>query len=378
MATTGKPIQCRAAVCWEPLKPLVIEEVLVAAPRAGEVRVRMVAASICQTDFAALKGYQINKFYEGAYPVVVGHEGVGVVESVGPGVTTMQPGDHVVPTFGKKCNACVLCDSGKTNLCLDTNGSGTMPDGTTRVTAKGQAVYQLACLGTFAEYAVFAETSTAKVNPSVPMKHLAPIGCCIPTGMGSALNQAGVTPGSSCAVWGLGGVGLAVVLGCRLAGAATILGLDINPDKKAVAMKFGCTEFIDPATLTKPAAQYMAERFNGGLDFAFESSGSVVAMKDAFESVKFAGGQCVVIGGAPQGNHIAIDPNYLLCEKRISGCLFGRYNFRNDLPMLVDQVAAGRIPIDDFVTHDFPFDEIHAALEVMKAGKGIRVALHFD
>ncbi|XP_034232529.1 alcohol dehydrogenase class-3-like [Thrips palmi] len=379
MTTAGKPIACRAAVCWEPHKPLSIEDVVVDPPRAGEVRVRMVAASICRTDLCAIEGHTIIMFYEGMYPVILGHEGVGVVESVGPGVTSMQPGDHVVPSFGKKCNKCAMCASGGTNLCQATSGQCVMADGTTRVTARGTPVYQVACIGAFAEYAVLAEDTTAKVNPAVPMKHLSPIGCCIPTGMGSALNEAKVGPGSTCVVWGLGGVGLAVVLGCRLAGATTILGVDINPDKEALARKFGCSEFLDPKTLDKPIAQYMAERFpGGGCDFAFESAGSLTAMKDAFDSVRVGGGHCVVIGGTPHGTLLGIGPGDLLCGKRISGCLFGGYHFRNDLPKLVDEVAAGRIPIDDFVTHDFRFEDIGKALDVMRTGKGIRVSLQFE
>lgn len=378
MATAGKTITCRAAVCWEPLKPLSVEEVTVDPPQEGEVRVRMVAASICQTDFSALKGYVVKGFFEGMYPVIPGHEGVGVVESVGPGVTSVGSGDHVVPTFGKQCNKCRFCQSDDTNMCAETDGFGLMPDGSARAKARGKALHQLASLGTFAEYSVMAETSLAKVDAGVPMAHLSPIGCCIPTGVGTALNEARVARGSSCAVWGLGGVGLSVVLGCRLAGAATIVGVDVNPGREALARKFGCTDFIDASALDRPVAEYMAERYNGGFDFTFESAGSVVAMREAYESCRYLGGRCVVVGGSPAGSLLAVSPNDLMLGRRISGCLFGLYRFRNDLPKLVDMVSAGQIPIDDYITHTMRLDQINEALEVMKSGESVRIAIQIQ
>ncbi|KAE8745235.1 hypothetical protein FOCC_FOCC008026 [Frankliniella occidentalis] len=234
-----------------------VEEVVVEPPEEGEVRVKLLSASICRTDFCCLKGFTIKKFYAGGWPVIPGHEGVGVVESVGPKVTSVQQGDHVIPSFGAQCNKCSLCQSSRTNMCLLSN---------------------LASLGTFAEYSVMAETSLARVNKSVPTAPLSVMGCCVPTGMGTALNEAKVTPGSVCAVWGLGGVGLSIVLGCKMAGASTIVGVEIHPEKEANARKFGCTDFIDSKSLDKPVSEYLAERFGGGCDFTFESTGSTKAM----------------------------------------------------------------------------------------------------
>ncbi|KAK3927222.1 Alcohol dehydrogenase class-3 [Frankliniella fusca] len=372
------PITCRAAVCWEPHQPLSIEEVVVEPPQKGEVRVKFLSASICQTDFCCLRGYKIKGFYAGRWPVVPGHEGVGVVESVGPGVTSVQPGDHVIPSFGSQCNECALCKSSRTNQCLVTNENAVLPAGGTRLKVKGQMLYQLASLGTFAEYTVMAETSLARVNKAVPTASLSVMGCCVPTGVGTALNEAGVYPGATCAVWGVGGVGLSIVLGCRMAGAAVIVGVDVNPDKEASARKFGCTDFVNAKTLGKPVSEFLAEKFPGGFDFTFESSGNVEAMNEAFESCRDAGGHCVVVGGSPVGKNLSLFPGHLLNGRKLSGCLFGGYRFRNDLPALVEKVAAGEIPVDDYITGSFKLSEINEAMEVMKTGKGIRIAITFD
>ncbi|XP_026290000.2 alcohol dehydrogenase class-3-like [Frankliniella occidentalis] len=378
MSTAGKAITCRAAVCWEPNQPLSVEEVVVEPPEEGEVRVKLLSASICRTDFCCLKGFTIKKFYAGGWPVIPGHEGVGVVESVGPKVTSVQQGDHVIPSFGAQCNKCSLCQSSRTNMCLLSNDRAVLPAGVTRVKAKGQMLYQLASLGTFAEYSVMAETSLARVNKSVPTAPLSVMGCCVPTGMGTALNEAKVTPGSVCAVWGLGGVGLSIVLGCKMAGASTIVGVEIHPEKEANARKFGCTDFIDSKSLDKPVSEYLAERFGGGCDFTFESTGSTKAMAEAFESVRDGGGHCVVVGGVPEGQNLSIYPGHLLNGRALTGCLFGGYRFRNDLPSLVEMIAEGKIPVDDYITGSFKLAEINKAMDTMRSANGIRITITFD
>ncbi|GFU86433.1 alcohol dehydrogenase class-3 [Trichonephila clavipes] len=273
----GKSIQCKAAVAWEPKKPLSIETIEVAPPKAGEVRIKIVATAVCHTDAYTLDGLDP----EGVFPCILGHEGGGIVESVGEGVTSVQPGDHVIPLYIPQCRDCKFCSSSKTNLCSKirgTQGKGVMPDGTSRFTCKGQTIYHFMGTSTFSEYTVVAEISVVKVNSKAQLNKVCLLGCGIPTGYGAALNTANVEPKTNVAIWGLGTVGLAVAMGCKERGASRIIGVDTNPEKFELARKFGCTEFINPIDHQKPIQEVLIDLTDGGLDYTFECIGNVNTM----------------------------------------------------------------------------------------------------
>ncbi|CAL1283534.1 unnamed protein product [Larinioides sclopetarius] len=380
MVVINAPIQCKAAVAWEPKKPLSLETVEVAPPKAGEVRIKILATAVCHTDAYTLDGLDP----EGIFPCILGHEGGGVVESVGEGVTSVQPGDHVVPLYIPQCGDCKFCKSPKTNLCSKisitcraTQGKGVMPDGTSRFTCKGQTVYHFMGTSTFSEYTVVAEISVVKVDPKAPLNKICLLGCGIPTGYGAALNTADVEPNSNVAIWGLGTVGLAVAMGCQERGAARIIGVDINPEKFQVAKQFGCTEFVNPKEHEKPIQDVLIGMTDGGLDYTFECIGNVSTMRAALESCHKGWGQSVIIGVAGSGQEISTRPFQLVTGRVWKGSAFGGWKSKDSVPKLVDQYLNGKLKIDEFVTHELKFDEINEAFHLLHSGKTLRSVLNF-
>lgn len=374
--TTGKPISCRAAVAWEAGKPLTIETVEVAPPKAGEVRIKIIATGVCHTDSHTLSGNDS----EGKFPVILGHEGGGTVESVGEGVTRVKPGDHVIPLYIPQCGKCKFCKSPKTNLCStirSTQGQGVMPDGTSRFTCKGQTVYHFMGTSTFSEYTVVAEISVCKVDDNAPLEKVCLLGCGISTGYGAALNTAKVEAGSTTAVWGLGAVGLATVMGCKTAGASRIIGIDINPDKFPVAKEFGCTEFVNPKDHEKPIQQVLIEMTDGGLDYTFECIGNVKTMRAALEACHKGWGTSVIIGVAGAGQEISTRPFQLVTGRVWKGTAFGGWKSCDSVPKLVEDYLAGKLKVDEFITHTMPLDKINEAFDLMHAGKSIRAVVNF-
>ncbi|KAF8778305.1 Alcohol dehydrogenase class-3 like protein [Argiope bruennichi] len=371
----GKPIQCKAAVAWEPKKPLSLETIEVAPPKAGEVRIKILATAVCHTDAYTLDGLDP----EGIFPCILGHEGGGIVESVGEGVTSVKPGDNVVPLYIPQCGDCKFCKSSKTNLCSKiraTQGKGVMPDGTSRFTCKGKTVYHFMGTSTFSEYTVVAEISVVKVDPNAPLNKICLLGCGIPTGYGAALNTANVEPNSNVAIWGLGTVGLAVAMGCQEQGAARIIGVDINPEKFEVAKQFGCTEFVNPKDHQKPIQEVLIEMTDGGLDYTFECIGNVSTMRAALESCHKGWGQSVIIGVAGSGQEISTRPFQLVTGRVWKGSAFGGWKSKDSVPKLVDQYLNGKLKIDEFVTHELKFDDINEAFHLLHSGKTLRSVLN--
>ncbi|XP_078579696.1 alcohol dehydrogenase class-3-like [Branchiostoma floridae x Branchiostoma japonicum] len=374
--TAGKPISCRAAVAWEAKRPLVIETIEVAPPRAHEVRIKVLATGVCHTDAYTLSGADS----EGKFPVVLGHEGGGVVESVGEGVTGFQPGDHVIPLYIPQCRDCKFCRSPKTNLCQKirvSQGQGVMPDGSSRFTCKGQTVYHFMGTSTFSEYTVVADISLCKVAESAPLEKVCLLGCGISTGYGAALNTAKVESGSTVAVWGLGAVGLAVIMGAKVAGASRIIGVDINPDKAEIAQKFGMTEFVNPKDHDRPIQQVLADMTDGGLDYTFECIGNVHTMRAALESCHKGWGTSVIIGVAAAGQEISTRPFQLVTGRVWKGTAFGGWKSVESVPRLVGEYQAGKIKVDEFISHTFPLDNINQSFQLMHDGESIRSVIHF-
>lgn len=375
-STAGKVISCRAAVAWEPKKPLSIETIEVAPPKAGEVRLKVVASGVCHTDAYTLDGHDA----EGVFPVILGHEGAGIVESVGEGVTKFKEGDHVIPLYIPQCFECKFCKSPKTNLCpkiRETQGKGLLPDGTSRFTCKGKEVFHFMGTSTFSEYTVVAEISLCKIDDSAPLDKVCLLGCGIPTGYGAALNTAKVEPGSSCAIWGLGAVGLAAAMGCKAAGATRIIGVDINPDKFKTGEKFGCTEFVNPKDYDKPIQQVLIEKTDGGLDYTFECVGNVLTMRAALESCCRGWGTSVIIGVAESGKEISTRPFQLVTGRTWKGTAFGGWKSVESVPMLVERYLKKELMVDEFVTHSMAIDKINEAFTLMHEGKSIRSVVNF-
>lgn len=374
--TTGKPISCRAAVAWEAGKPLSIETIEVAPPKAHEVRIKILATGVCHTDSYTLGGNDS----EGKFPCILGHEGGGIVESVGEGVTRVKPGDHVIPLYIPQCGDCKFCRNPKTNLCSTiraTQGQGVLPEGTARFTCKGQTLYHFMGTSTFSEYVVVAEISVAKVAENAPLEKVCLLGCGISTGYGAPLNVAKVEPGSTTAVWGLGAVGLAAVMGCKSAGASRIIGIDINPDKFPLAKEFGCTECLNPKDYDKPIQQVLAEMTDGGLDYTFECIGNIHTMRAALESCHKGWGTSVIIGVAAAGQEISTRPFQLVTGRVWKGTAFGGWKSCDSVPKLVDEYMAGKLKVDEFVTHTMPLDKINEAFDLMHSGKSIRAIVNF-
>lgn len=371
----GKVIECKAAVAWEPKKPLSIETIQVAPPQAGEVRIKIVSTAICHTDAYTLDGLDP----EGKFPCVLGHEGGGVVESVGEGVTSVAPGDHVIPLYIPQCKDCKFCLSSKTNLCSkirETQGAGVMPDGTSRFTCKGQQLSHFMGCSTFSEYTVVAEISVCKIPKEAPLDKVCLLGCGVSTGYGAVLNTAQVEKGSTCAIWGLGAVGLAVAMGCRAAGAARIIGVDTNEDKFEIGKKFGCTECINPKDYEKPIQQVLVELTDGGCDYTFECVGNVNTMRAALEACHKGWGVSTIIGVAAAGQEIATRPFQLVTGRTWKGSAFGGWKSRDSVPQLVDQYINKKIQLDEFVSHVMKFEQVNEGFELLHSGNCIRTVLN--
>ncbi|XP_072439918.1 alcohol dehydrogenase class-3 [Chiloscyllium punctatum] len=374
--TEGKVIKCKAAVAWEAGKPLRIEDVEVAPPKAHEVRIKITATAVCHTDAYTLSGSDS----EGVFPVILGHEGAGIVESVGEGVTCVKAGDRVIPLYIPQCGECKFCLNPNTNLCQKirvTQGQGLMPDKTSRFTCKGQMVYHYMGTSTFSEYTVVADISLAKIDSAAPLDKVCLLGCGISTGYGAVVNTAKVHPGSTCAVFGLGGVGLAAIMGCKVAGATRIIGVDINKDKFATAKEFGATEFVNPKDYEKPIQEVLVGLTDGGVDYSFECIGNVMTMRAALEACHKGWGTSVIIGVAPSGHEIATRPFQLVTGRTWKGTAFGGWKSVESVPKLVQEYMAKKIKVDEFITQTLPFDQINEAFELMHAGKSIRSVLLF-
>ncbi|CAG2174675.1 unnamed protein product [Oppiella nova] len=375
--TVGKPIECLAAIAWEAKKPLSIETITVAPPQKGEVRIKVLATGVCHTDAYTLDGHDP----EGLFPCVLGHEGGGIVESVGEGVTSVKPGDHVIPLYIPECGDCKFCLSPKTNVCSKirvTQGRGVMPDGTSRFTCKGQTLYHFMGTSTFSQYTVVAEISVAKVDEKAPLDKVCLLGCGISTGVGAALNTANVEAGSNCAIWGLGTVGLAVAHGCALRGAKRIIGIDINADKFETAKKFGCNEFVNPKDHNRPIQEVLIEMTDGGLDYTFECIGNVQTMRAALESCHKGWGTSVIIGVAASGQEISTRPFQLVTGRTWKGTAFGGWKSRQSVPKLVEQYMDKKLMVDEFVTHTRKLDQINEAFELMHSGQSLRTIVFFE
>lgn len=374
---TGKPISCLAAVAWEAKKDLVIETVEVAPPQKGEVRIKVLYCGVCHTDAYTLSGQDP----EGIFPSILGHEGGGVVESIGEGVTSVAVGDHVIPLYVPECKECKFCLSGKTNLCQKvrtTQGKGVMPDGTPRFTCKGKPIFHFMGTSCFAQYSVVLEISLAKIDPKAPLNKVCLLGCGITTGLGAVLNTAKVTKGSTVAVFGLGGVGLACIQGAVIAGASRIIGVDINADKFALAKKMGATECVNPKDHSKPIQEVLVELTDGGVDYSFEAIGNVQTMRAALECCHKGWGESTIIGVAAAGQEICTRPFQLVTGRVWRGSAFGGVKGRTQLPGYVDQYLTGKLDVDSFITHNLPLKEINEAFHLMHEGKSIRTIISLD
>jgi S-(hydroxymethyl)glutathione dehydrogenase/alcohol dehydrogenase len=369
-------MKTRAAVAWAPNQPLSIEEVDLMPPQAGEVLVRIVASGVCHTDAYTLSG----KDSEGVFPVILGHEGAGIVMQIGSGVTSVAVGDHVIPLYTPECRECKFCKSGKTNLCQkirETQGRGVMPDGTTRFYKDGKPIFHYMGTSTFSEYTVLPEISLAKINKEAPLEEVCLLGCGVTTGMGAVMNTAKVKPGDSVAIFGLGGIGLSAVIGARMAGAGRIIGVDINTSKFALAKQLGATDLINPAELTQPIQQAIIAMTDGGVDFSFECIGNVNVMRQALECCHKGWGESVIIGVAEAGAEISTRPFQLVTGRVWRGTAFGGVRGRTELPGYVERYMKGEFALSDFITHTMPLDEINTAFDLMHEGKSIRSVIHF-
>ncbi|MCT8943866.1 S-(hydroxymethyl)glutathione dehydrogenase/class III alcohol dehydrogenase [Shewanella putrefaciens] len=370
-------IKSKAAVAWGPGQPLKIEEVDVMLPKAGEVLVRIVATGVCHTDAFTLSGDDP----EGVFPAILGHEGGGIVEQVGEGVTSVQVGDHVIPLYTPECGECKFCLSGKTNLCQKiraTQGKGLMPDGTTRFYLDGKPIFHYMGCSTFSEYTVLPEISLAKVNKSAPLEEICLLGCGVTTGMGAVMNTAKVEEGATVAIFGLGGIGLSAIIGATMAKASRIIAIDINESKFELAKKLGATDCINPKLLDKPIQEVIVEMTDGGVDYSFECIGSVNVMRSALECCHKGWGESVIIGVAGAGQEISTRPFQLVTGRVWRGSAFGGVKGRSELPHIVERYLAGEFKLDDFITHTMGLEQINEAFELMHQGKSIRSVIHFD
>jgi S-(hydroxymethyl)glutathione dehydrogenase/alcohol dehydrogenase len=369
-------MKSRAAVAFAPGKPLEIVEIDVAPPRAGEVLVRIVATGVCHTDAFTLSGDDP----EGVFPAVLGHEGGGIVVEVGEGVTTLQPGDHVIPLYTAECGQCKFCRSGKTNLCQAvraTQGKGLMPDGTTRFSYNGQPIFHYMGTSTFSEYTIVPEISLAKIDPAAPLEKVCLLGCGVTTGIGAVHNTAKVEPGSTVAVFGLGGIGLAVIQGAVQAGASRILGIDVNPAKFPLAREMGATDTLNPRDHDKPIQDVIVGLTDGGVDYSFECIGNVDVMRSALECCHKGWGESVIIGVAGAGQEIRTRPFQLVTGRVWRGSAFGGVKGRSQLPGMVQQAMRGEIRLDPFITHELPLERINEAFDLMHRGESIRTVIRY-
>jgi S-(hydroxymethyl)glutathione dehydrogenase/alcohol dehydrogenase len=367
--------QVRAAVAWGPGEPLRIETVDLQGPKQGEVLVRIVASGVCHTDAFTLSGADP----EGLFPVILGHEGAGIVEEVGEGVTSLKKGDHVIPLYTPECRSCKFCLSGKTNLCQrirETQGRGVMPDGTSRFSKDGKAIFHYMGTSTFAEYTVCAEISLAKINPTAPLNKVCLLGCGVTTGIGAVINTAKVEKGATVAVFGIGGIGLSVIQGARSVGAGRIIAIDTNPSKEEMARAFGATDFINPKTVAN-IVQHIVAITDGGVDYSFECVGHVGLMREALECCHKGWGQSIIIGVAGAGQEISTRPFQLVTGRVWKGSAFGGVKGRTELPGYVDRYMSGSIKLDELITFEMPIEEINKAFDYMHQGRSIRSVVTF-
>ena len=369
-------METRAAVAHKAGEPLTIETVHLDGPREGEALVEIKATGVCHTDEFTLSGADP----EGLFPAILGHEGAGVVVETGKGVTSVRPGDHVIPLYTPECRQCEYCLSGKTNLCQAirvTQGQGVMPDGTSRFHAGGEMIHHYMGTSTFANHSVVPEIALAKIREDAPFDKVCYIGCGVTTGLGAVINTARVEAGSKCVVFGLGGIGLNVIQGLRLVGADLIVGVDLNPSRTALAEKFGMTHFVNPNEVEGDLVPYLVDLTRGGADYSFECIGNVGVMRQALECCHKGWGESIIIGVAGAGQEIATRPFQLVTGRVWRGTAFGGARGRTDVPGIVDWYMDGKINIDDLITHRMPLEDINQAFDLMHAGESIRSVVVF-
>ena len=369
-------MKTRAAIAWKAGAPLEIATVDLDGPKAGEVLIEIKATGVCHTDEFTRSGADP----EGLFPVIFGHEGAGVVVDVGPGVRSLKKGDHVIPLYTPECRECKSCTSHKTNLCTairSTQGQGVMPDGTSRFSIGGEKIHHYMGCSTFSNFTVLPEIAVAKIREDAPFDKVCYIGCGVTTGIGAVINTAKVEPGASVVVFGLGGIGLNVIQGARMAGAAMIVGVDINPQRKTLAEKFGMTHFVNPKDVQGELVPWLVNLTGGGADYSFECIGNVELMRQALECCHRGWGVSVIIGVAGAGQEIKTRPFQLVTGRVWRGSAFGGVKGRSQLPGYVEQYLAGQIQVDPFVTHTMPLEEINEAFHLMHEGKSIRTVIRY-
>ena len=369
-------MEVKAAVAFGAGKPLSIETVQLEPPKAGEVLVEIKATGVCHTDAYTLSGADP----EGLFPTILGHEGAGIIAEVGAGVKSVKVGDRVIPLYTPECRQCAYCLSQKTNLCQAiraTQGQGVMPDGTSRFSLNGKKLYHYMGTSTFANYTVLPEIAVAKIREDAPLDKVCLIGCGVTTGIGAVINTAKVEPGANVVVFGLGGIGLNVIQGAKMVGASKIVGVDINPDKRALAEQYGMTDFVNPREIDGDLVAYLVELTDGGADYSFECIGNVEVMRQALECCHKGWGVSTIIGVAGAGEEISTRPFQLVTGRVWQGSAFGGARGRTDVPKIVDWYMEGKINIDDLVTHVMPIDKINDAFELMHKGDSIRSVITF-
>jgi len=370
-------MKTKAAVCYAAGEPLVIESVDLEGPRAGEVMVELKATGVCHTDEFTRSGGDP----EGLFPAIFGHEGAGIVVDVGPGVTSLKKGDHVIPLYTPECRQCKSCLSRKTNLgtaIRTTQGKGVMPDGTSRFSIGGKMVHHYMGCSTFSNYTVLPEIALAKIREDAPFDKVCYIGCGVTTGIGAVINTAQVEPGANVVVFGLGGIGLNVVQGARLAGANMIIGVDINPAREALGRQYGMTHFVNPKEVEGDLVPYLVALTDGGADYSFECVGNVDLMRQALECCHRGWGESIIIGVAGAGQEIRTRPFQLVTGRVWKGTAFGGARGRTDVPKIVDWYMDGKIQIDDLITHTMPLSDINRAIDLMHSGESIRSVVVYD
>jgi S-(hydroxymethyl)glutathione dehydrogenase/alcohol dehydrogenase len=376
-AIGGNRMKTRAAVAWAANKPLTIETIDLDGPQAGEVLVEIMATGVCHTDAYTLSGLDS----EGKFPAILGHEGAGIVREVGRGVTSVKPGDHVIPLYTPECRQCKTCLSQRSNLCTSiraTQGQGVMPDGRSRFSCTGETVFHYMGCSTFSNFTVLPEIAVAKVREDAPFDKICYIGCGVTTGIGAVIYTAKVRPGSNVVVFGLGGIGLNVIQGARMVGADKIIGVDLNPGKRAMAETFGMTHFINPNEVgNEKVVQAIVDLTDGGADYSFDATGNTDVMRQALECCHRGWGESIIIGVAEAGKEIATRPFQLVTGRVWKGTAFGGARGRTDVPKIVDWYMDGKINIDDLITHVMPLDQINTAFDLMHEGKSIRSVVTF-
>jgi S-(hydroxymethyl)glutathione dehydrogenase / alcohol dehydrogenase len=369
-------MKTRAAVAFEAKKPLEIVEVDLEGPKAGEVLIEIMATGICHTDAYTLDGFDS----EGIFPSILGHEGAGIVREVGAGVTSVAPGDHVIPLYTPECRQCKSCLSGKTNLCTairPTQGQGVMPDGTSRFSYKGQTIFHYMGCSTFSNFTVLPEIAVAKIRKDAPFQTSCYIGCGVTTGVGAVVNTARVAPGDNVIIFGLGGIGLNVLQGAKMAGANMIVGVDINPDREEWGRKFGMTHFVNPKDVDGDIVAHLVALTDGGAEYTFDCTGNTTVMRQALESCHRGWGTSIVIGVAEAGKEISTRPFQLVTGRNWRGSAFGGAKGRTDVPKIVDWYMNGKIQIDPMITHVLTLEDINKGFDLMHAGKSIRSVVLF-